>query len=124
MPYFGRVNFLFMENTLINLTAHTINILDSEGNEIVAVPPSGTIARCENLSEHQSDIVVNGKKIPLNVKMFGKTENLPEYKRFTLYIVSFIVQQANPDRRDLIVVDEVVREGSLIKGNKAFCIQD
>lgn len=102
---------------IINLTPHTINIVDGEGNQIQEIAPSGQTARCSVSREQVS--TVNG--IPVNRTVFGEVEGLPEPQADTIYIVSALVAQARPDRNDLYIPDDTVRdEQGRIIGCKAF----
>lgn len=89
---------------LINLTPHEITIIRDDGN--IALPPSGTIARC-TVNRHQVGSVDG---IPVNRTVFGAVEGLPDPQPDTYYIVSAIVAQACPDRSDLLITDDAVRD--------------
>lgn len=89
---------------LINLTPHEIRIIRDDGN--ITLPPSGTIARCTVTRKQVGS--VDG--IPINRTVFGAVEGLPEPTADTYYIVSAIVAQACPDRSDLLITDDAVRD--------------
>lgn len=42
--------------------------------------------------------------------MFGKVENLPEPQEGVVYVVSALVAQAVPDREDVFIPDDTVRD--------------
>lgn len=94
-------------NIIINMTPHPVNILDGENNEMVVIPASGQTIRLQSRTERDGDI--NG--IPISKTVFGEPEGLPEENCDTYYIVSQLVKSALPDRKDLLVPAEVVRDG-------------
>lgn len=98
-----------MENNkinFVNLTPHSIVIFDDAGNTILTVEPSGQIARCNVTREKIGN--VNG--IPINKSRFGKVENLPEPQEGTIFIVSALTAQAVPEREDVFITDDAVRD--------------
>ena len=91
---------------IVNLTPHSITFFDAAGNAVLTVEPSGQIARCSVAREKIGDI--NG--IPVNKSKFGEVENLPEPEEGTIYVVSALTAQAVPDRPDVFIVDDAVRD--------------
>lgn len=91
---------------LINLTPHSINVVQADGTAFRSVPPSGTLARCAVSRRQVGD--VDG--IPVNTTSFGAVEGLPPPQVDTLYIVSALVAQALPHRTDLLIPDDAVRD--------------
>ena len=100
-----------------NLTPHSINILDADNNIVTTFPSEG-IARCNKNSVKVSEWY----GIPINTVKYSETTGLPDPDLNSIYIVSLIVAQANPQRDDLLVVDDVVRstDGSTVLGCRAF----
>ena len=92
--------------TLVNLTPHSITFVDDVGNTVLTVEPSGQIARCSVTREKIGEI--NG--IPVNQTRFGKVENLPEPQEGTIFIVSALTAQAVPEREDVFITDDAVRD--------------
>ena len=88
---------------IVNLTPHAITII---GKTPITIPPSDTVARCA-VTRHQVGSV-NG--IPVNRSVFGTVEGLPDPQPDTYYIVSAVVAQACPDRNDLLIPDDTVRD--------------
>ncbi len=92
------------ETLLVNLCQHSINLL--HGDTPVTIEPSGKVARCER---QQVQIgTVNG--IPIFTVKMGAVENLPDPVEGTVYIVSKITAEGAPDRTDLLITNEVVRD--------------
>lgn len=91
-------------SNIINLTPHTINFIN--GDDTIAVPASGTIARLTTQTVQIGDI--NG--IPVTTTVFGDVENLPDPSPDTVYIVSSLVAQACRDRDDVYIPNESVRD--------------
>lgn len=86
---------------LINLTPHAINIIDGP-----TLPPSGTVARCAVTRQQVG--TVDG--VTVNSTRFGAVDGLPAPAAGTYYIVSALVAQACPDRTDLLITDDAVRD--------------
>jgi hypothetical protein len=90
----------------------TIRIFVDE--KVIEIPPSGEVARVSTLREPAG--TVNG--IPVLSTKFGQVEGLPDPESSKFYIVSTIVQQAAPWRKDLLSPDtspeSVVRD---VNGN-------
>lgn len=88
--------------SIINLTPHTVNV----GS--VAIPPSGTVARCSQTStpagEHEG--------VPLATVAYGTVEGLPPPSPGVLYVVSALVRSAVPGRTDVASPGDLVRDGS------------
>ena len=91
--------------TIVNCTPHAINIMDSEGKEILTLEPSGICPRCSVERKKVGDI--NG--IPINKSVFGDVYDLPSPEHDTIYIVSRLVAEATR-REDLYIVDDAVRD--------------
>jgi hypothetical protein len=104
---------------LINLTPHVITFITEKGE--MQIQPSGIIARVTVTREKIGEIEINDIIIPVYKNEFGRVENLPDPQPDTLYIVSSLVAQAIPDRKDVLIPDDSVRdnEGRII-GAKAL----
>lgn len=100
---------------LINMTPHPINICDAEGVIIKVIPASGNLIRLAQFTVPQTFTVDD---IPVTKSTYSEPNGLPEYELGTFYIVSQLVKTACPDREDLLVPAEVVRDSS---GNIIGC---
>jgi len=96
---------------IINKTPHNVNIIVN-GEIVKTFHPSGDIIRVEQEILPEDDI----EGIPITRSIFGKVEDLPEFYPGTFYIVSQMVKNALPMRKDLLVPVETVRneEGIII----------
>jgi len=83
------------------LTPHEITIFDEKGQVKLKIPPSGRVARVKSRQVKVGE--VNG--IPVYKTEFTDIENLPDPQPNTIYIVSLLVLQACPHRRDLVAPD-------------------
>lgn len=101
---------------IINKTPHPVNIVNPDGSFI------HTLGRCE-----EADLIrlaVNTKPgdsidgLPTTVTVFGEPTGLPEYEEGTFYVVSQLVKGALPERKDLLVPAEVLRDD---QGNIIGC---
>lgn len=99
-----------------NLTPHSIVVILSNDIRYV-ITPSDSVARCSSSTEVIGE--VNG--VPLTRTIYGEVVGLPQPKENTIYIVSTLVAQACPDRDDLFIPNEIVRDtnGKII-GCKSF----
>jgi len=93
---------------IINTRAHEIVVLDQKGNIIKIFPKSPAPARC---NEATTD-VANVEGVPIVKKVYSSPYNLPPHKAGTLLIVSRVVKDALPDRPDLVVPAELVRDSN------------
>lgn len=107
---------------ILNYTPHTINVCDENGEVKESYNSSGS-ARVQTTQECVG--MINGVKI-YSTK-YGEVEGLPEENERTMILVSFLVKQALPERKDLICPNttpgQVVRdENGQIIGVKSFQI--
>jgi hypothetical protein len=95
---------------LVNLTPHAINLVnDAIDDGTVTIKPSGTIARVAVTRQQIGTIDLCDVIFPINQNVFGDVTDLPDPQTDTLYIVSAIVANACPNRTDLVIVDNAVR---------------
>ena len=103
---------------VINKTPHAVIILN-EKNEVIR-----TYDKCDEPIRLQAKIVKDEPLpdgTPTTKTEFGSPEGLPEYSNGVYYIVSQIVKNALPQRKDLLVPAEVVRgEDGTIYGCKSL----
>ena len=105
----------------INLTLHDINIVDDMTGRVVrTIPVSGIVARVYHQETAAGDI----DGIPLVILRAGTVQDLPKPKAGVYYIVSRSVQEACPDRHDLLVPTRMVRSADrrTIIGCAAFSV--
>lgn len=102
---------------LVNLTPHEITVYDAAGESVLQVIPSSGMARAAQTREPLDSI--NG--IPVSKTGYGVVEGLPDQRDGVVYIVSVLTAQAAPDRTDLYITDELVRDDTgRILGCKAL----
>lgn len=89
-----------MTTQTINLTPHTINIVDGP-----SFAPSGTVARCSTTETAVGE--VDG--VALVSTTFGEVVDLPAPVEGTLLIVSALVRTAVPNRSDVASPGSLVR---------------
>jgi len=100
--------------TFVNCTPHPITLLGNDDNVLFTLPKGEVIPRLSQ-STKQVD-VVNG--VSITETQFGETQDLPTPVEGQLLIVSRLVLSANPDRKDLVVPNELVRDDA---GNIIGC---
>lgn len=93
---------------IINLTPRPINFLDADNQPILTVEPSGVIAR----AKQTRTLCGNIAGIPVNQCAYGQVQGLPEPAKETIYVVSAITAQACPERQDVYIVDDSVRDSN------------
>ena len=76
----------------------------------VTIPPSGQVARCTVDRVEVDTVTVDGITIPVNQTRFWAVSDLPDPQPGTIYVVSALVTQAVPDRADVYIVDDAVRD--------------
>ena len=92
---------------IINLTPHSISFVGDDGSTIITIEPCGSLARV-SASTEKTGAVING--IPVTRTVYGAVEGLPEPKDGTVYVVSSIVAARCPDRDDVFIPNESVRD--------------
>ena len=99
-----------MQNlSVINLTAHPVNVVGEDGSSINTYPPSGQVARLT------ANVVSAGTLpdgTPLTRTEFGEPTGLPDRQEGVMFIVSAMVFNALPERVDLLIPNQVVRDES------------
>lgn len=123
---------------IINLTPHEIKLVwekNGEQYDSIVLPPSPNPARVEMkreriqevelkisvspLESNEDTYEINSRgcdesyyyTYPININRVtvGKVYNLPEPRDGVLYLVSRQVAEACPQRQDLVIVDETIR---------------
>jgi hypothetical protein len=111
-------NTFTIANIIMNLTPHEINFVTDTGERVLDVPASGKIARVNV----QTSVVGAVAGIPVTQNFYGEVVNLPEPQANTIYVVSLPVAQRVPDRPDVFIPNELVRdEKGVILGCKSLC---
>ncbi len=100
------------------MTPHEIVLCDKDGKVIKTFPSAGLV-RLKTTTESAGEVA----GVPLTRTVFGEPEGLPEPQDYQWYIVSQLVKSALPNRRDLLVPAEMVRDGEgKILGCQSFGI--
>ena len=95
---------------IVNLTPHALNLMPGGPDGPTVNPPSGQVARCEVDRVQVDTVTVDGVSVPVNQTRFGAVSGLPDPCPDTIYVVSTLVAQAVPDRADVYIVDDAVRD--------------
>lgn len=99
---------------IINKTPHPVHILDGDNNVIKTFHKDGELIRLKSETVRHSDI----DGVPTSRTVFGNPEGLQDQVDGVYYIVSQLVKSALPNRSDLLVPAEVVRDAD---GNIIGC---
>lgn len=86
---------------IINLTPHDVN-LHLEDGRVLIYKPEPKPARIQTKSKKVS---LPGLKVPLVTEELGQVYDLPEFSPDKYYLVSRMVADALPDRKDLLIPD-------------------
>ena len=96
---------------IVNLTPHALNLMPAgPTGPVVTIPPSGQVARCAVDRVQVDTVTVDGISVPVNQTRFGEVSDLPDPQPDTIFVVSALVAQAIPERQDVFIVDDAVRD--------------
>ena len=97
---------------IMNLTPHALTFISANNNmERYIVEPSGIVARVAAHTENIGSITTDdGFVIPLTTTVFGQVEGLPAPEAGTVYVVSSLVAGRVPDRQDVMIPNESIRD--------------
>jgi hypothetical protein len=102
---------------VLNLTPHAVTVLNAKDEVVATFPASGESARLA-VAFDQTDRLGD---VPLGALRYGSSTGLPPRVDGVRLLVSLLVKLANPDRDDLLVVaDEVRDEAGRIVGCRAL----
>ena len=103
---------------LVNLTPHEIKIIVffDGGNKIESrngwtkIPPSGKVARIEHQTEEAASIATYDNKLFTTLfetatRIYGEVIDLPKPDEKNMFIVSSLVLEACPERKDILAPD-------------------
>ena len=97
-------------NKIINLTPHAVNIVNNDNSVAITIEASGNVARCSQTINTVGNITVNSVAIPVSSSSYGEVVDLPAPQDNIYYIVSRLVMSACPNRQDLLVPNDLVRD--------------
>ncbi len=96
---------------IVNLTPHPLNLMpEGPDGPTVTIPPSGLVARCAVDRVQVDTITVDGISVPVNQTRFGEVSDLPDPQPDTIFVVSALTAQAVPERDDVYITDDAVRD--------------
>lgn len=90
---------------IVNTTPHVVNVLNKDGNVCRSFEPVLSVRVSSS-----TEIVGELDGIMIDTVKFGDVEGLPAEKEGTFYIVSRLVKSALPNRQDLLVPNQQVRD--------------
>ena len=97
-------------NKIINLTPHSVNVIGDDNSVAITIEASGNVARCSQTIDIVDTINVNNIAIPVSSSSYGEVVDLPASQDGVYYIVSRLVMSACPNRQDLLVPNDLVRD--------------
>lgn len=93
---------------IVNLTPHSVNLFNNHTGAYDAIAPSGIVARVAATTVPCGTVGAYAA----TTTSYGDVENLPEPEPETIYVVSSIVAQRVPERDDVYIPNESVRDES------------
>ena len=106
----------------INLTANDITIF-GKNHTNVTIPKSGTVAYCKQQDNILDEACLNGCIFPIGKRIYTEVGNVPAPKENVFYIVNLVVAQQLPERDDLLVPSNSIKdENGNIVGFKSLNI--
>ena len=94
--------------TIINKTPHALNLI-VDGRSITiepTLPPARVAENCKQIAI----LSVDGADIAVTQKAYGEIENLPDPESDTYYVVSALVAGRVPERDDVLITSNPVRD--------------
>src|SRR5690554_3370931 len=91
-----------------NLTPHPVNLI-LDGHTIT-LPPDGTPPRVATTETPAGTVAVDGAEVPVVQVGTGDLEGLPDQQPGVWLLVSRMVAEAAPHRRDLVIPHGLVRD--------------
>lgn len=92
--------------TIINCTPHALTFVNTVGEVIRSIAPSGILPRVSSAVTVVGDI----DGIPDEVTSYGEVVDLPEKRDDTILVVSAMVAARLPDRDDIRIPGRQVRD--------------
>ena len=93
--------------TVINKTPHPVHIIDENG-QVIRTYEVGDSIISPTITIIQDIPLSDGT--PTSKTIFGNPEELPEFIEGVFYIVPQLVKYSEPNRTDLLVPAEIVRD--------------
>lgn len=94
---------------IVNLTPHALNFIGADDETVLTVPSSG-VARAKQFRFDVGNVEAGGAVLPVMHTTYGEVEGLPEPEEGTIYVVSALTAQAMPERADVYITDNPVRD--------------
>lgn len=97
---------------IVNCCPHEIDLRLADGAEVV-LPPSGRPARVVVTRTPLAEVRLDGAgaAVPVLESRYGEPVDLPGPEPGTCFVVSYPVAYACPDRADLLIPEDLVRDG-------------
>lgn len=117
-----RKEIMIKDAEFINLTANDITIF-GKNHTNVTIPKSGTVAYCKQQDNILDEACLNGCIFPIGKRIYTEVGNVPAPKENVFYIVNLVVAQQLPERDDLLVPSNSIKdENGNIVGFKSLNI--
>lgn len=115
---------------IINLTPHAIQLIshssyvykDQAPNIVLTLPPSGRVARVDQVTSLDKQISVNGAIIDITTVVPRELVELPKKQPGVYYAVSKLVAEQLKGRGDLLVMHGLYKQHSKTIGCRSFTL--
>lgn len=107
---------------VVNLTPHMVTVVDESSRVIQRWPRAAQPARVDAVRVRVAAVAGVPEGVPLMSEERTRA-NLPEPREGVWFIVSSVVVSAHPERRDLLVPSDLVRNGQgVVTACRSFVI--
>ena len=97
------------EKMFVNMTPHAINLLTTEGENIATIEPSGLTIRLDEEWSPIGTFDIEGHSVDLMHCEYS-SGSIPSSEEGTIFIVSAMVANNYPERKDFVMVAKTVRD--------------
>ncbi len=105
----GRIEQLPTGVVVRNLTPHDVTVMTVDGDRVV-IPVAGIAARVIDTCRAVSEVLLAGGRIEVADMRAELTNGLPCAEEGVVLVVSRLVAERHPDRADLLVPIDLVRD--------------
>ena len=97
-----------MKKMFVNMTPHAINLLTTEGENIATIEPSGSMIRLDEEWSPIGTFDIEGHSVDLMHCEYS-SGSIPSSDEGTIFIVSAMVANNYPERKDFVIPAQIVR---------------
>ena len=95
---------------VINLTPHAVTLVNADGSPLMTIAPSGNLARVSARTVVVGTLKIGDVTVPITKTEMDEVTGLPDQQDGVVLIVSLAVAQRVPDRTDVMIPNESIRD--------------